>query len=87
MIVLNKYTRILTCSVVILIITILVNYIYHLQSTYAQIGLAPVPASQEVLPTYVIDIPAGATSNSQDINYYPREGIYPSWNHHNVVQR
>jgi plastocyanin len=78
MIVLNKYTRILTCSVVFLITTVLVNYTYHLENTYAQIGLAPVPASQEVLPTYVIDIPAGATSNTQDINYYPAKVSIPT---------
>ncbi|WP_458745348.1 cupredoxin domain-containing protein [Candidatus Nitrosocosmicus sp. T] len=57
--------------------TLLTNY-YYLSGAYAQIGLTPVPTPQEVIPTYVIDIPAGAASNDLDVNYYPEEVAIPS---------
>lgn len=73
----KKYTRIFTYSVVFLTMTLLTNY-YYLSGAYAQIGLTPVPTPQEVIPTYVIDIPAGAASNDLGVNYYPDKVAIPS---------
>lgn len=47
-------------------------------NAFAQVGMTPVPANQEVIPTYVIDIPAGATSNDVSVNYYPHKVAIPS---------
>ena len=44
---------------------------FSMNNSYAQIGLAPIPTPQQVLPTYVIDIPAGAVSSNASIHYVP----------------
>ena len=40
-------------------------------TSFAQLGLAPIPTPQQVFPTYVIDIPAGAVSTNASIHYVP----------------
>lgn len=40
-------------------------------TSFAQLGLAPIPTTQQVIPTYVIDIPAGAVSSNASVHYVP----------------
>ncbi|HEX7207511.1 MAG TPA: plastocyanin/azurin family copper-binding protein [Nitrososphaeraceae archaeon] len=47
-------------------------------SSFAQLGLAPIPTPQQVLPTYVIDIPAGAVSSNSSIHYVPPIASIPT---------
>jgi plastocyanin len=49
----------------------------YLNSAFAQIGLAPVIAFQKVLPTYIIDIPAGAVSANKSTHFVPEKVSIP----------
>lgn len=41
-------------------------------------GLSPLPATQKVLPSYIIDIPAGAVSSEASIHYVPAKISIPT---------
>jgi plastocyanin len=43
-----------------------------------QLGLTPIPTSQETLPTYVVRIPPGAAMRVSPIHYYPDNIAIPS---------
>ena len=43
-----------------------------------QLGLTPIPTSQETLPTYVVRIPPGPTMRDSPIHYYPDNIAIPS---------
>jgi plastocyanin len=43
-----------------------------------QLGLTPVPTSQETLPTYIVRIPPGAAMRDNSIHYYPDNIAIPS---------
>jgi plastocyanin len=47
-------------------------------NAFAQLGLAPLPTSNKVLPTYIIDIPAGAVIQNKSTHYVPEKVAIPS---------
>lgn len=47
-------------------------------NVYGQLGLNPIPTSQEVIATYVIRIPPGAALEESPIHYYPDNVAIPS---------
>ena len=51
---------------------------FYSNHIYAQIGLAPIPAIQKVLPTYIIHIPPGAVSSTKSNHFFPDTISIPS---------
>jgi len=47
-------------------------------SAYGQLGLNPVPTTEEVVATYVVRIPPGAALQDSPIHYYPDNIAIPS---------
>jgi plastocyanin len=64
------YKKFTICLLLFTITSLAVSSL-PMNSSFAQIGLAPIPTPQQVLPTYVIDIPAGAVSTNASIHYVP----------------
>jgi len=63
--------KILSFSLFSLVLTILIFNIFFWNNSFAQLGLSPLPATQKVLPSYIIDIPAGAVSSEGALHYVP----------------
>jgi hypothetical protein len=70
-------TSITAFAVLFIMITIALTPFVYWNSAFAQIGLAPIPATQKVLPTYIIDIPAGAVSTNNSIHFVPEKVSIP----------
>lgn len=69
--------KIIAYSLFTLVMVVLTSSI-HIQSSFAQLGLSPMPVTQEVLPTYIIDIPAGSVSSEASLHYVPSKITIPS---------
>ncbi|WP_458745309.1 hypothetical protein [Candidatus Nitrosocosmicus sp. T] len=72
------YRKILAFSLFSLVLTILVSSTFFWGNSFAQFGLSPLPATQKVLPSYIIDIPAGAVSSEESIHYVPPKISIPA---------
>lgn len=59
------------CLLLFTITSLAIGNLSTTSTSFAQIGLAPIPTPQQVLPTYVIDIPAGAVSSNTSIHFVP----------------
>lgn len=71
--------RALLVSVVLLSSIVIASLINSSNTpVQGQLGLTPVPASQEILPTYIIRIPPGAAIRESPIHYYPGNIAIPS---------
>ena len=71
------YIRTTAFAALFMLITIALTPFVYLNSAFSQIGLAPVPATQKVLATYIIDIPAGAVSANKSIHFIPEKVSIP----------
>lgn len=70
-------TRIIAFAALFIMIAIALTPFVYLNSAFAQIGLAPIPATQKVLPTYIIDIPPGAVSANKSLHFVPEKVSVP----------
>ncbi len=76
----NFYMHITTTTfaVFFIIIALALAPSFYSIPVFAQIGLAPIPTFQKVLPTYIIDIPPGAVSVNKYSHYVPEKISIPS---------
>ena len=76
----NFYMHITTTTfaVFFIIIALALAPSFYSIPVFAQIGLAPIPTFQKVLPTYIIDIPPGAVSVNKYSHYIPEKISIPS---------
>lgn len=73
----SQIKKIMFCSLFILVLVVL-TFSSHIQSSFAQMGLSPLPATQKVLPTYIVDIPAGSVSSTASLHYVPPKIAIPA---------
>lgn len=72
------YKEIIVTAFTIFFISVLSSAaIFYSSPVFAQIGLAPIPTFQKVLPTYIIDIPPGAVLSNKSSHYVPEKISIP----------
>jgi plastocyanin len=74
----NLSTILLATVAVLSSISVLLLISLTNTTAQGQLGLTPIPTSQETLPTYVVRIPPGAAMRDSPIHYYPDNIAIPS---------